>query len=60
MTTDHDILVAALGPAVAEYEAKTARYSFLARPRPDGEILGPVEQAIDQCAAYQDVAGYIL
>ncbi len=60
MTTDHDILVAALKPAVAAYEAKTAHHTLLARPHPDGEILGPVIEAIDKCAVYQGVAGHIL
>ncbi|RXH12346.1 hypothetical protein EAS56_17715 [Bradyrhizobium guangzhouense] len=58
--SDRETLVAALEQAVAEFEVKHGHHTLLARPQPDPQILGPVEAAIDQCAAYQEVAGHLL
>jgi hypothetical protein len=57
---DHDILISALKPAVAAYQAKTAHHTLLGRPAPDREVLAPIEEAIDKCATYQRVAGHAL
>ncbi len=58
--SDHGILTAALRPAVEAYGAKTAESTLLGRPEPDGEILTPVAEAIDQCTAFQAVKGHAL
>jgi hypothetical protein len=59
-SVDRDTLVEVLNAAVRAYERKTLGQSFLSRERPGREILGPVADAIDTCAAYRQVAGHVL
>jgi hypothetical protein len=58
--SDRDILLTALRPALEAYNNKTAGSTLLGRPKPDAEILTPVTDAIERCAAFQAVKGHAL
>ena len=59
-SSDLEILASALDIARRAYEQKTSHHTLLSRPPPDSEILAPIANAIEQCAAYKQVAGHFL
>jgi len=58
MSGDRDILVAALEKATIAFQNASPMASLLAQP--DRSVLDPLAAAIDQCAAYEAVAGQVL
>src|SRR5690349_18497172 len=60
MTSDRDILIRALGPALRAWENATRDKSLLGRGTPHESILGPLTDAISQCRVYKAVSGHVL
>jgi hypothetical protein len=59
MTSDRDILIRALEPALRAWGQQRGDGILLAQNPPD-EILTPLAAAIDGCEAYKAVAGHVL
>jgi len=49
MNKERDILIGALNPSLKRYEEQTAGMTLLGRPGPDGSVLDPIVQAIEEC-----------
>ena len=60
MTSDRDILIRALEPALRAWEEATRDKSLLGRGTPDESILAPLTDAISQCRVYKAVSGHVL
>ena len=59
MTSDRDILIRALEPALRAREEWRRNKSLLGQNPPGESILSPLTDAIDQCGAYEAVAGHL-
>jgi hypothetical protein len=60
MTSDRDILIAALEPALQAWEESTRGKGLLGQGPPDESILSPLADAINRCSVYKAVAGHVL
>lgn len=60
MTSDRDILIGALEPALQAWEKSKDGQSLLGQGPPGDDILSPLTAAIEHCAAYKAVAGKML
>ena len=59
MTSDRDILIRALEPALRAWEQWRGNGTLLVQD-PSDEILAPLAAAIDRCDAYKAVSGHVL
>jgi hypothetical protein len=60
MSGDRDTLIRPLGPALRAWKESNEGKSLLAQEPPSEDILSPLTAAIEQCAAYNAVAGKML